>query len=85
MKENNVKTKSYEFAIRIVNLFKWLSANEYGHVLSKQLLRCGTISSGCEELVRILSAITKTLREKNGSVRETSDFNPESLYSTPNS
>jgi four helix bundle protein len=50
MKENNVKTKSYEFAIRIVNLFKWLSANKNEHVLSKQLLRCGTsIGANVEE------------------------------------
>ena len=37
----------------------------------------------CDELVRILSATTKTLREKDNSVRESPDFDPESLYAYP--
>ncbi|MCX6164536.1 MAG: four helix bundle protein, partial [Ignavibacteriae bacterium] len=42
MKENNIiLTKSFNFAIRIVDLYKQLkNNNEY--VISKQLLRCGT-------------------------------------------
>ncbi len=41
MKENIIKEKTFEFAIRIVNLYKYLTEkNEF--VLSKQLLRCGT-------------------------------------------
>ncbi len=137
MKGNTVKAKSYAFAIRVVNLCKWLSANKNEHVLSKQLLRCGTsiganveeacgsysekefaakiqiafkealetrywlrlmhdtgfvetagfesVSTDCEELVRILSAITKTLREKSGSIREAADLDPEALYFTSTS
>ena len=39
--ENIIETKSFNFAIRIVNLYKFLcEKNEY--VMSKQLLRCGT-------------------------------------------
>lgn len=33
---------SFEFAVRIVNLYKFLVNNHKEYVLSKQLLRCGT-------------------------------------------
>ena len=42
MKENVVKNKSFAFAVRIVNLFKYLSDEKHEYVLSKQLLRSGT-------------------------------------------
>lgn len=40
--ENIVASKSYAFAIRIVRLYKLLSAERREFVLSKQLLRSGT-------------------------------------------
>ena len=42
MKENILKNKSFDFAIRIVNLFKYLTTEKNEYVLSKQLLRSGT-------------------------------------------
>ena len=33
---------SFEFAVRIVNLYKYLVKEQKEYVLSKQLLRCGT-------------------------------------------
>ena len=42
MKENVVLEKSFAFAVRIVNLYKYLCAEKREYVLSKQLLRCGT-------------------------------------------
>jgi four helix bundle protein len=42
MKENNLKNKSFLFAIRIVNLFKYLQLEKREFILSKQLLRSGT-------------------------------------------
>lgn len=42
MKENVVKQKSMEFAIRIVNLYKFLVNEQKEFVLSKQILRSGT-------------------------------------------
>ena len=43
MKENNVvKEKSYQFAIRIVKLFKYLSEEKKEFTLSKQILKSGT-------------------------------------------
>ena len=40
--EQVVQTKSFEFAIRIVNLYRYLRAEKKEFVLSKQLLRSGT-------------------------------------------
>ena len=53
MKENNVVVeKSYAFAIRIVNCYKFLCAEKKEFVLSKQLLRSGTsIGANVEEAV----------------------------------
>jgi len=42
MNESIVCEKSMEFAVRIVNLYKYLSSEKGEHVMSKQLLRCGT-------------------------------------------
>jgi len=42
MKENVVLTKSFDFAVRVVNLYKYLVSEKKEYVLSKQLLRSGT-------------------------------------------
>ena len=40
--ENIVETKSFDFAVRIVNLYEYLTDIKKEYVLSKQLLRSGT-------------------------------------------
>lgn len=40
--EYTVEEKSFKFAIRIVNLYKYLAEEKKEYVLSKQLLKCGT-------------------------------------------
>ena len=42
MKDNVVKDKSLEFAVRIVNLYKFLVNEQKEIVMSKQILRSGT-------------------------------------------
>ena len=42
MKDNIVVDKSFDFAVRIVNLYKYLTQKKNEYVLSKQLLRSGT-------------------------------------------
>ncbi|WP_018612852.1 four helix bundle protein [Segetibacter koreensis] len=42
IKENALKCKSYEFAIRIVKLSQYLQTEQKEFVLSKQILRSGT-------------------------------------------
>ena len=42
MSENVVLDKSKIFAVRVINLYKYLNDKKYEYVLSKQLLRSGT-------------------------------------------
>ncbi len=43
MKQDNIiLAKSFDFSVRIVNLYKYLYDDKKEYVLSKQLLRCGT-------------------------------------------
>lgn len=50
MKESVLKDKSYNFALRIVKLYKYIVAEKKEYVLSKQILRAGTsIGANIEE------------------------------------
>ena len=52
-KDNVIKRKSRDFAIDIVNLYKWLCETQHEYILSKQLLRAGTsIGANVAEGVR---------------------------------
>ncbi len=53
MKSNNiVQEKSFAFAIRIVNVYKYLQQEKKEYVLSKQLLHAGTsIGANIEESI----------------------------------
>jgi four helix bundle protein len=52
MKDNVILDKSFAFAVRIVNLHKYLVKEQKEYELSKQLLRSGTsIGSNAEEAV----------------------------------
>lgn len=42
VRDNVIRTKSYAFAIRIVNAYKFLINSQKEFVLSKQMLRSGT-------------------------------------------
>jgi len=56
MKESIIRVKSFQFAIRIVNMFKFLSEEKKEYIMSKQLLRCGTsIGANCREGVNAQS------------------------------
>lgn len=48
--DNIIETKSFDFAVRIVKLYKHLCEEKHEFVLSKQLLRSGTsIGANVEE------------------------------------
>lgn len=50
--DNVVQTKSYDFALRIVKVYKYLSQEKKEFVLSKQLLRSGTsVGANIEEAI----------------------------------
>ena len=57
MKESNlIVDKSMDFAVRIVNLYKFLRHNCSEHILSKQVLRSGTsIGANVKEATRAQS------------------------------
>jgi four helix bundle protein len=51
-KDNIIQQKSFAFAIRIVNLYKYLQTDKKEFILSKQLLRSGTsIGANVEESI----------------------------------
>jgi four helix bundle protein len=77
--ENMVKSivaeKSYSFAIRIVNLYKWLIREKKEYVLSKQLLRSGTAigallreAEHAQSKPDFLSKVNIALKEANETV-----------------
>lgn len=50
MKESVLRTKSFDFAFRILNLYKYLQNEHREYVISKQVLRSGTsIGANIEE------------------------------------
>lgn len=50
VKDNAVKDKSFQFALEIISLYKYLTTQKNEYVLSKQLLRSGTsIGANIEE------------------------------------
>lgn len=50
MKESVLRTKSFDFAFRILNLYKYLQSEHREYVISKQVLRSGTsIGANIEE------------------------------------
>lgn len=52
MKENIIQQKSFLFAVRIINLYKYLINDKREFVLSKQLLRSGTsVGANIEESI----------------------------------
>jgi len=57
MKDNVILCKSMDFAVRVVNLYKYLSDEKKEYIMSKQLLRCGTsVGANAHEAVNGQSA-----------------------------
>jgi four helix bundle protein len=51
-KDNIIQDKSFDFAVRVVKLYRHLTENKKDYVLSKQLLRSGTsIGANVEEAI----------------------------------
>jgi len=62
MKDNVIQDKSFQFAIKIVKLYKYLCDEKKEFVLSKQLLRSGTsvganIEAGLNSFREIMETI----------------------------
>ena len=74
MKENIIKSKSFDFALRIVKLFQHLTESKREFVLSKQLLRSGTSigamvreSEHAESKADFIHKLSISLKEANES------------------
>lgn len=72
MKENLIADKTFDFAVRIVNLHKYLISSGVDYSLAKQLLRCGTsIGANVSEAIKAQSTadfhtkLTIALKEAN--------------------
>lgn len=84
MTDNISAQKSLDFAVRIVNLYKYLTENHKEYVLSKQLLRSGTsIGANIAEAQRgqskadFIAKMSVALKEANET-----DYWIELLYKT---
>ena len=54
--DNIIAIKSYKFAVRCVNLYKYLCEQKHDYVIGKQLLRSGTsIGANVKEAIRGIS------------------------------
>lgn len=52
MKDNIIRNKTFDFAIRIIKVYKYLKHSKNEFILSKQLLRSGTsIGANVEEAI----------------------------------
>jgi len=74
MKENIIKNKSFDFALRIVKLYQHLTESKREFVLSKQLLRSGTSigalvreSEYAESKADFIHKLSISLKEANES------------------
>lgn len=74
MKENIIKNKSFDFALSIVKLYKYLIDLKKEYVISKQLLRSGTAigalvreSEHAESKADFIHKLSISLKEANES------------------
>lgn len=74
MKENILKTKSFDFAVRIVKLYKFLKKEHNEFILSQQIVRSGTSIGALireaehgESLKDFIHKLTIGLKEANES------------------
>ncbi len=75
-KENIIKEKSFGFAVRIVNLYKYIIDTKKEYVISKQLLRSGT-SIGANTREALNAESTKDFIHKLAIAQKEAD---ETLY-----
>ena len=87
-----IQTKSYAFAIRIVNAYKFLTNDQKEYVLSKQMLRSGTAIGAlvaeahhAQSSADFLSKLNVALNESNEtfywlSLLRDTDYLSEQIY-----
>ena len=94
MSNNTIKNKSFDFAIRMVNSYKYLTSEKKEYVLSKQLLRSGTAigalvreSEHAESKADFIHKMSIALKEANETeywillLYKIDNFEPLAFYS----
>jgi len=76
MKENIVKNKSFEFALSVVKMAKYLQDEKREYVLSKQLLRSGTAIGALIREAEHAESIKDFIHKMNIALKEAN----ETLY-----
>ncbi len=64
-RDNIIVSKSYSFALKVIELYKYLIPEKKEYVMSKQLLRCGT-SIGAKVHEAVASESKKDFIQKLG-------------------
>ncbi|RBQ30585.1 four helix bundle protein [Arcobacter sp. FW59] len=94
--KNILKTKSYQFAIRIVKLTKFLQEEKKEFILSKQLIRSGTAigaliaeSEFAQSKLDFISKLHIALKEANETkywidILKDTDYVNENMYNSIN-
>jgi four helix bundle protein len=73
MKESILKKKSFDFAIRVINLYKYLIKEEKEFVLSKQILRSGTAIGAMVREAEHAESTKDFLHKLNVGLKETNE------------
>ena len=76
MKKNILKEKSFLFAIRIINLYKYLKKEHQEYVISKQILRSGTAIGALVREAEFTESTKDFVHKFSISLKETN----ETLY-----
>jgi four helix bundle protein len=94
MKENVLKDKSYDFALRVIKAYKFLNKEQKEFVLSKQLLRSGTAIGAlvreaeyAQSIPNFVNKLSIALKEANETeywfmLLKDSDYISEDVYSS---
>jgi four helix bundle protein len=84
MSDGIVYTKSYGFAIRIVNLYKYLCKEQKEYVLSKQILRSGTAIGALIREAKFAQSKADFINKKSIALKEANetDYWIDLLYDT---
>ena len=94
---NAIQDKSRDFAIRIINCYKFLTEEKKEFIMSKQLLRCGTSigantreSKNAQSRMDFLNKLNIALKEADETVYwldllHVTDYLNDRIYSSLNS
>ena len=85
MKERNpIEENSFDFAVRIVNLYKYLTSAKQEYIMSKQLLRSGTSIGANVSEAQQAQSVMDFLSKMSISLKEAyeSDYWLRLLYKT---